>query len=266
MITKHELAIFNNLNAMSVNTGNILYGFAWSKSKAQDIYVDLHKAMIDLPELNIQDFLDHKFTPPTFFRSNDFIAPFQAIVDTYGVPSYKEVNPALFNIITFPFLFGVMFGDVGHGGILLVTAIALCLAADLPFMKEGPLKSVREARYMIVLMGFFSVFCGLLYNDFMSIPLQLFGGSCYNFLGNSSNHLKNDHPDNVFSLKPDCIYPVGVDWMWYQASNGLVFFNSMKMKIAVIFGVVQMCLGIFLKAVNAKYFKKPLDFFYEFIP
>ena len=32
----------------------------------------------------------------------------------YGVPRYKEANPMIFTIVTFPFLFGVMFGDVGH--------------------------------------------------------------------------------------------------------------------------------------------------------
>ena len=35
---------------------------------------------------------------------------FQGIVNTYGVPRYGEVNPALFYIATFPFLFGVMYG------------------------------------------------------------------------------------------------------------------------------------------------------------
>src|SRR4051812_9335639 len=51
---------------------------------------------------------------PTYIKTDKFTGAFQGIVDTYGVPRYKEVNPGLFTIVTFPFLFGVMYGDVGE--------------------------------------------------------------------------------------------------------------------------------------------------------
>jgi V-type H+-transporting ATPase subunit a len=48
-------------------------------------------------------------------------------VSTYGIPNYKEVNPSVFAIVTFPFLFGVMFGDIGHGAVLLLVGALMCI-------------------------------------------------------------------------------------------------------------------------------------------
>ena len=49
-------------------------------------------------------------------------------MDNYGVCRYQEVNPGLFAIITFPFLFAVMFGDIGHGFLIFAAALYLILA------------------------------------------------------------------------------------------------------------------------------------------
>ena len=74
-------------------------------------------------------------------------------------------------MVTFPFLFGVMFGDVGHGGILFIFGILLILISDKESMKKSDMRAIWDMRYMVALMGFFSFFIGFLYNDFMSIPL-----------------------------------------------------------------------------------------------
>jgi len=50
------------------------------------------------------------------------------VVDQYEIPAYKEVNPGLFTNISFPFLFGVMFGDVFSGGLLLAAGLYFCIA------------------------------------------------------------------------------------------------------------------------------------------
>lgn len=150
---------------------------------------------------------DH-LTPPTYFQLNEFTFPFQEIVNTYGIPRYREANPGLFAISMFPFKFGVMFGDIGHGGLLLAAGIYLCVKAK-ELAAQG-LENIVQIRYLVLLMGFFAFYCGFIYNDFFSLPWNLFG-SCF----------QND-PHGPTTTKIDgCTYPVGLDPKWYRASNEL---------------------------------------------
>jgi V-type H+-transporting ATPase subunit a len=62
------------------------------------------------------------------------------------------------------------------------------------------------------------------------------------------------------------VYPVGIDPVWHLGSNELAYLNSLKMKMSVILGVLQMSLGVCMKALNALHFGRKMDFFFEFVP
>ena len=66
--------------------------------------------------------------------------------------------------------------------------------------------------------------------------------------------------------KPDCVYPLGIDPAWHLGTNELAYLNSLKMKLSVILGVLQMAMGVCMKALNARYFKSTMDFYFEFVP
>lgn len=74
---------------------------------------------------------------PTFHRTNKLTEEFQTIIDSYGIAKYQEVNPTVVAIVTFPFLFAVMFGDIGHGFIMVVAGGLMCYF-------EKPLAKVRD--------------------------------------------------------------------------------------------------------------------------
>ncbi len=62
---------------------------------------------------------------PSLVRYPRWLAPFVPLVKSYGVPHYGEFDPALPFALTYLLLFGAMFGDVGHGAVILLLAAAL---------------------------------------------------------------------------------------------------------------------------------------------
>ena len=56
--------------------------------------------------------------PPTLLRPAHLARAFRLLVDTYGTVRYADIDPTVFAGITFVVMFGMMFGDVGHGFLL----------------------------------------------------------------------------------------------------------------------------------------------------
>jgi V/A-type H+-transporting ATPase subunit I len=55
---------------------------------------------------------------PILHHNPLLLRPFQKLIDIYGTPSYAEVEPTAFFAIGFLAMFGLMFGDVGHGAVI----------------------------------------------------------------------------------------------------------------------------------------------------
>jgi V-type H+-transporting ATPase subunit a len=197
-------------------------------------------------------------------QTNDFLEPWQEVINTYGKPSYKTANPVVITSVTFPFIFGMMYGDVGHGSMLLCAGLFLVWKGFKPgFKYEEP--ALYSIRFVITQMGFFAVFAGLMYND-------LFGMVSFEFF---DSRFKSDgslvpsfNAENVADCEPNCDgpYPFGLDPAWHGAANELLFQNSLKMKLSVCMGVLQMLLGVFLRFSNALHDGSMVDLVCECIP
>jgi V-type H+-transporting ATPase subunit a len=263
-----EKSVFHTLNMLKPDVSGMLRGEGWVVASQEETVKELVAAAhsrVALQGAFVVDPMPKPWpTPPTYFKLNAFTQPYQDFVDTYGVPRYKEANPALFTAVTFPFLFGIMYGDIGHGTCLALAGLYLVLSySDDP--KRGEMMGgIYGARYMILMMGCFAIYAGLIYNDCFSLPLSLF---------KSSWTWSSDEPESGAVANStcaygdgSCVYTFGVDPAWHISSNELLFFNSMKMKMSVILGIIQMCVGIFLKGMNARYFGEKLDLWLEVVP
>jgi len=105
-----------------------------------------------------------------------------------------------------------------------------------------------DGRYVLLLMSFFAIYCGFIYNELFAIPMNLFGTTWSQTTANQT------------FLQPDLTrtYPFGIDPAWKGAPNELEFYNSFKMKLSILLGVTQMTVGIVLSLLNHLQDKPPL--------
>lgn len=92
--------------------------------------------------------------PPTKLKNPKILKPFELFVEMYGLPGYREMDPTLFIALTYTFMFGVMFGDVGQGACLVIGGALLY-----------KIKGMRLAG-IVAVGGIWSVIFGFLYGSF----------------------------------------------------------------------------------------------------
>jgi V/A-type H+-transporting ATPase subunit I len=97
--------------------------------------------------------------PPTVFRNHRFIKPFEEITKLYGLPHYDELDPTPIIAISFPLIFGLMFGDFGHGMVLLAGGLFL---GQIARRREG----LKNFSGILAACGVGAIISGLLFGEF----------------------------------------------------------------------------------------------------
>ena len=130
----------------------IIKGFIMKKQEK-----DFAKLFNDLETVDVS-FLppdaDSGCTPPTVLKNSFLTKPYTMLVEMYGLPEYGGINPTAFVAITYTLLFGIMFGDLGQGLVLLLAGILLG-------KKLGP-----KAGGIVRRVGLSSMIFGTLYGSF----------------------------------------------------------------------------------------------------
>jgi V/A-type H+-transporting ATPase subunit I len=97
--------------------------------------------------------------PPTLLRSVRLARPFRPLVETYGPARYQDIDPTPFVAVSYVLMFGMMFGDVGHGLVLAALGVALRRA-------HGRFSALQSAWPLVAACGVSGIFFGFLYGQF----------------------------------------------------------------------------------------------------
>jgi len=170
---------------------------------------------------------------PRIMKNPFLVRPFEAITKMYGTPTYSEIDPTPIIAFTFPILFGIMFGDIGHG----LTLIIAGLIGALVFKKSK--KQLSNFSWIIFFCGWAAFFVGFLYGEFFGHhEIEIFGNVLWDF---------EENPIIIPFLNIKLYNPLG---------NILSVFY-----FAIVIGIFHIILGWFIQFLNYwKQHKKYLAF------
>ena len=137
----------------------ILYGWMSRGDAAK-----FEREIADDPLIHvIEEDVDEKLTaaPPTKLKNPKIFKPFEMFVEMYGLPAYNEMDPTIFIALTYTLMFGIMFGDVGQGLVLLIGGFLLYR------FKRMNLAAI------ISLAGVWSTFFGFMYGSIFGFEDKL---------------------------------------------------------------------------------------------
>ena len=164
----------------------------------------------------------HQETPPTLVKVPGWTKPLQSVIDNFGIPSYNETNPLVFMILTFPLIYGLMFGDFGEGPLFLALGLFLL------YLKRKKVKIFEIGQLfvngaeLIVMLGIGVTIFGFLFGDFFGFESQAVFGFKPFFNPN----------EGAFAANPDI-------------SHLLIY-----MSVILLFGVGHYFSGLVISAYN----------------
>lgn len=185
-------------------------------NKNKDTYPIKGRDNIDKNDEEMSEEEDIRGETPTLMSNFFLFRPFESLTKLYGTPSYSEIDPTPFLFFTFPLLFGLMFGDIGHGLCLVIAGII----GVIMFRKKKETTTYNFS-WIIFWCGWGAILFGSLYGEFFGM--------------------------NEIAILEIQLTPIVI--LGFTLQNPMD--NIMTaLLLAILIGVVHICFGWFLQFLN----------------
>jgi len=150
-------------------------------------------------------------TAPVKMKNNFFFRPFEYFVSMYGLPSYDGTDITGFVAITYTLIFGMMFGDVGQGFVLMLAGFLMWKIKKMPLGK------------ILIPCGISSMIFGFIFGSAFGYENML--DPVYKAIGLASKPL-----DVMSSINTILIFSIGIGVLLVNFSTLINVYNSIKTK------------------------------------
>jgi len=189
-----------------------------------------------------------KASPPTRIKNPRIAYVYEKLVTGFGLPNYFEVDPTIFMIISFPAIFGLMFGDVGHGLILLMFSLLLVAANKKGVKTQELFEYMIKGSPLLVMCSIAAIFFGFLYGEAFgskeyyciidSFLHGIIGVSVHDAVGLASHSIEG-------TLSAIAGFPIPVPFPFEPFEKPMLL-----LLIALYVAIIQITLGLILGLVN----------------
>ncbi len=134
---------------------------------------------------------EKKVKVPVQFKNPKFLSPFQMLVKNYSIPEYGTIDPTPFAAVAYLIMFGLMFGDAGHGAVIAVLGI---IGTIIQKRKD----SGTDFFKLMIWCGTSSIITGILFGSYFGI--QLIPALWFDYHGIISGHPHAGSVQDIYDI------------------------------------------------------------------
>jgi len=161
---------------------------------------------------------------PVIYNHPKIVEPFEAFMDLYSMPSYKEIDPTFFMFLTFPIFFGMMLGDVGYG--LITLGLFLYLKKKMP--------GAKHFLNAFIIASISSILFGAAFGEYFGVE----------FVPEGLGKTLGFHPETIEhgGIK-EVVYPIPHIFSRSHQIDDLL-------SISILLGIVHILIGLIIGFIN----------------